>query len=245
MKGLYTAQQIIDEALAGIEDFERNRFKAAAMYFGRGYREWNLYHSMQIKDKWIPLTDIFTVPLPQDYLNYISIGISIDGEVWTYTKEDRTLTPTKDPLRQELSTEESEDLVKIPSYGYNTKSINLKGYFKVDVANNRIVLKEQFLEQFQQSDRDEILLRYTSTGIGDGEGLKSTFIPGMAANMLIAYIEWRLVQSRPKQYSMNYIQDKKADYLQETVKFDVNALPNIDELYDMIYESAGQSVRRF
>lgn len=243
MKALYTAQQVIDEALAGIEDFERDRFQSAAMYFGRGYREYQLYHSMEIKDSWIKMSPIWTIPLPVDYLGFISVGIAIDGVVFTYTKEDKILTPTKDPLRQILdsTTTESDDIVKVPTHGYNAKAINTEGYFKIDVANNRIVLKEQFLKEFENSDREEVLLRYTSTGIGN---LRETYIPGMAANMLISYIEWKLVQSRPKQYAMNFIQDKKNDYITESAKFDLNALPSIDELYDLIYETAGQSVRR-
>lgn len=243
MKALYTAQQIIDESLAGIEDYERTRFQAAAMYFGRGYREFLLYHSTEIKDSWIPMSEIWTIPLPDDYLGFISVGIAIDGRTFSYTKEDKILTPTKDPLRQALDvdTTESADIVKVPTYGYNAKAINIKGYFKIDQRNNRIVFKEQFLQQFQDSDTDEVLLRYTSTGEGN---LREIYVPGMAANMLIAYIEWKLVQNRPKQYAMNYIQDKKNDYIMESSMFDINAMPNIDELYDLIYETAGQSVRR-
>lgn len=243
MKALYTAQQVIDEALAGIEDFERNRYQSAAMYFGRGYREFQLYHSMEIKDSWIPLSSIWTIPLPDDYLGFISVGIAINGEVFSFTREDKTLLPTKDPLRIALdsTTTETDDIVKVPTYGYNAKSFNTKGYFKIDIAQNRIVFKDNFLEQFQNSDRTEVLLRYTSMGMSN---LRETYIPGMAANMLIAYIEWKLVASRPKQYPMNFIQMKEQEYKLECSKFDINALPNIDELYDMIYESAGQSARR-
>jgi len=243
MKAVYTAQQVIDEALAGIEDFEKDRYQTAAMYFGRGYREFQLYHSMEIKDSWLPLSSIWTIPLPEDYLGFISVGIAINGEVFSFTKEDKTLLPTKDPLRQALDSDTTEtgDIVKAPLYGYNAKSINTKGYFKIDIAQNRIVLKDNFLEMFQNSDREEVLLRYTSSGIGN---LRETYIPGMAANMLISYIEWKLAASRPKQYAMNFIQMKEREYNLECSKFDINALPNIDELYDAIYETAGQSARR-
>lgn len=79
LKGFNTARQIIDEALAGIRDFDRKREREAAMYFLRGYREWRIFNSKSIVEMWLPVTLVKTVNLPDEMLEFLSIGIPVNG----------------------------------------------------------------------------------------------------------------------------------------------------------------------
>lgn len=241
MKLVYTAQQIVDEALAGVRDFERNRAAEAQMYFLRGYREFNLFHSMTIKQSWEPVTPIKTVTFPDDYLNFVSIGVQLNAGIFTFTKEAKSTSPS-DPLGLVLNEDrnESESVWK-NIYGYASNSANDEGYFMLDPAHDRIVLKDSFWNYYANSTRSEVLLSYVSDGIGDD--LRNTYIPTTAANLLIAYVEYKLVASMPEKYPANYRQDKLYEYQLEQEKFDILALPSVDELYDAIFSTSGQLKR--
>jgi hypothetical protein len=241
-KLVYTAAQIIDEALMGIQDFDRKRYSEAVMYFGRGFRDYMLFHAAYVTTKWLPVTAINTVDFPEDYMNMLSIGISRNGEIVTFSKAGRMLNPISDPLQQTLNTTRGEDetIQRLPLSGYNAKGINTDGYFYIDPANERVVLKDSFLIQYSNSDRTEVVMTYVSNGFGDD--LRNTYIQSIAANMLISFIEWKLLESDPKT-NANRIMMKQLQYENEADKFDIHSLPDLDELYDVIFQTAGQSAR--
>ena len=243
LKGFNTARQIIDEALAGIRDFDRKREREAAMYFLRGYREWRIFNSKSIVEMWLPVTLVKTVNLPDEMLEFLSIGIPVNGEMFTFTLAQGIVSPLDDPMEELLEAESGEDesLLRSLQYGYGSNGINDEYYFRLDEDSRRIVLKKAAIDLYTQSDRTEVLLRYISTGVSD---LDNTMVPGTAYNMLVAYIEWKLVASMPTVYDRGYRMDKKQEYLHEVEKFQMLDMPTIDELYDVIFETSAQTPRR-
>ena len=238
MNILYSAQQVVDEALMGIRDFRRDRFTEGAMYFLRGYRDFQLFYASSIKEAWLDVTPLKTIDLPQDFMDFISVCIVVNGEVWTITRSSK-ITKLSDPTEQTLISDRGEaDTIFRNSYKYSSQGANVNGYFTIDLERNRIILKEPFLMSYETATKKEVLLRYVSNGMSDD--LKNSFIPASAANMMIAYVEWKLIASDPEKYPANLRNDKFNEYLMEAEKFTNLALPTSEELLDAIYETAGK-----
>lgn len=242
MSAIYNCDALVNEALFGIRDFGGTRYTEAAVFLLRGLRDFQLFHGSSVKYAWTKISPVQTIELPNDYLNFVSIGVSIGGKIFTYTRDSQIVVPS-DPLQTVLNTERVEDEHVIKHSHYlGANGYNSEGYFKLDPQHNRIVLKQTIIDQVAQSERTEILLGYVSTGI-DGD-LKNSYVPTAAANMLIAYIEWKLIQSDPEKYPANLRAEKRAEYEMAAEQFDFLSLPSIDELYDAIYETSSQSLRR-
>lgn len=241
MKSVYSLAQIVDESLAGIRDFGRTRYQEALMFMHRGFRDFQLFHAVSTKQSWEKITPLKTINLPEDYLNFLSVGVQLNGGIFTLSKESHALTPS-DPLGLELNVDRGEtDAIRKNVYGYASGGSNTEGYFTLDPTHDRIVLKQAFLDIYTGSTRDEVLLTYVSNGICDD--IRNSYIPAAAANLLIAYVEYKLVSSMPEKYPANYRADKFMEYQLEQEKFDILALPSIDELYDAIFQTSGQVKR--
>ena len=53
----------------------------AAMYFARGYRDFELFQDFgSIKEAWLPITAINTVNYPTDAMRIVSIGVETGKE---------------------------------------------------------------------------------------------------------------------------------------------------------------------
>lgn len=241
--GYYTGQQIIDEALLGIGDVSRNRYLEAAMYFTRGYREFSLFHAGgEVKEDWQPITAINTVNYPKDLMRVLEVGVLVNGEFFSFTKSNK-LSGVSDVLDTARSTDRGEDdtLDKSPSTGYGAKGQNVEYYYKEERDKRRVILSRMAIDKVQFADRTEVLFKYVSDGIND---LSQVFITSDAANLLIAYIEYKLVSARPDQYDSRYRAEKKEEYIEQSKMYDALELPSADELEDIIYEYSGQQVRR-
>jgi len=241
--GYYTGQQIIDEALLGIGDTSRNRYLEGAMYFARGYREFSLFHAGgEVKEDWQPITAINTVNYPKDAMRVLEIGVLVNGEFFSFTKSNN-LAGISDALDNARSTDRGEDstLDKTPSTGYGAKGQNVEYYYKDERDKRRIILSRMAIDKTQFADRTEVLFKYVSDGLND---LTQVFITSDAANLLIAYIEFKLVSARPDLYDARYRNEKKEEYREQANMYDALELPSAIELEDIIYASSGQNIRR-
>lgn len=243
MKGYYTAVQVINEALAGIRDFDRKYYDEAAMYFLRGYRDFKLFDEYGcVKEAWKPITPINTINYPEDVMRLIQVGVIAYNEFFPFTRSEHIVSPsTAIDEMFDTSREEGETLRRVPSTGYGAVGANVEYYFKDEPNNRRIILSRIAVDTILFSDRQEALLRYVSTGV---DSLETTYIPNEAANMLIAYIEYKMCESRPDAYARTYIADKKENYLEARNMYSTLQMPSLDEMIDMIYETSGQNVRR-
>jgi len=243
-KGYYTANQVIDESLAGVRDFDRRYYKEAAMYFLRGYRDFKLFHeSGNLKESWETITPINTVNYPADAIRIISVGVMVNKELFTFTRSDSMVSPVTSPIDAALDSDRGEDdtLMRSPTSGYGAKGVNVEYYYKDEQKKRRIVLGRAALDTSRFADRSEVLIRYVSD---DTDNLDEVYIPNDAANLLICYVEYQLVKSRPDKYNLGYVANKKEDYREAVAMYDALQLPTLQELADMVYETSGQNVRR-
>lgn len=241
-KGYYLANQIVDEALAGIGDFNRKNYMEAAMYFMRGYRDFQLFDAFQEKEQWITInTSVNTVAMPDDLIRETEVGVNIRGEFFSFTRSDDMVSPS-DPIDGQLFTarNEGDSIDRSPQAGYGAKGLNLEYYYKPDYNKRRIVLNRASVDTVRFADRTEVLVKFISNDVDD---LDTTRIGMDAANMLISFIEWKMVAARPKDYPLGYADRKQAEYDRNESRYRILLLPNVDELLDTIYETSSQNIR--
>lgn len=243
VKGFHSADAIIKEALVEIQDAEMVNYAEAALYFMKGFRDFELFEAGgQIQEAYRNVSAINTVPFPEDLLRLISVGVLVDSEFFPFTRTDKLRLPS-DPLDIALNTDRNEDstIDRSPTVGYGTKGINVEYYFREDRANRRIVLSRAAVDQTLFADRGEVLIKYVSTGITD---YNTTVIADDAANLLGSYVVYKLISARPDKYSMGYMSLKKEEYIENLKMYRALELPSLQELEDLIYETSSQNVRR-
>jgi len=240
MKNVQTAASVIEESLFLVRDITKDRWHESVMYFMRAIRDFELFHGSATQ-VWRPVSDIHTVRIPEDCLEIVGVGLSLNGEVFTFTKNERMSMPSA-PIYNKLITARNEEaaLIISPQSGSAAKSINEAGYFDVDLKNNRIVLKQAFLQYYTQAQQSEVLVKYIGSNITD---VNTSYIPAKAVNMITNNIAYNLTLSNEKSTPF-MIQTRRAEYEKAAILYDALKLPSADELLDAIYSTASLSLRR-
>lgn len=241
-KAYYTGKQVINEALVGIRDMGRENYALGAMFFMKGYRDFSLFNINQMKESWETINTLNrTIALPEDCMRVEEVGVSINREIFTFTKSDDMISPS-DPIDSQLLTarDENDSMNRSPVSGYGTKGANMEYYYKVDYKKRRIVLNRLAVDTTRFADRTEALLRFVSNDVDD---LNEARVNGDAANMLISYVEWKLVASRPDKYDRFYRAEKRDEFELNEAKYRLLLIPSINEMLDVMYETSSQNVR--
>lgn len=172
------------------------------------FHELNLYLSPVIKTVELQIEDNLTIPFPDDYINYIAIGVNLHGRLWTLTRNDdivldrREDCPVSLAEAAALSQEQTNtQLISIVPYRYYFGGAfrggqyvgeqyafgggwNYKGYYTEDTEKKRF--------QFSSAiPKTTIVLEYKSSGI-DCDGSVQIPLPSVAA--IVSYIHWKRVE---------------------------------------------------
>ena len=235
LKGLQTADQVIRSVLFRIEDYDLLKYQIGVDYFIDIYRDANLFFVNQTRDKIIDVSAIGVARLPDDYVDYVKVGVPIGGEIFTFTKRGDVIRLDTDPLGVSVDEDMGEgqdlDISYTPSMA--TGMFNDQGYFDIDIPNNRILVRN--------TDATRIILRYVSTGIED---METTYIPAQAINYVKAELEYRLeLKNANLTNGVKSLLKMKTD--EEMSKLDTINMPTLDELIDSIYETSGRGARRW
>lgn len=235
MKSWYTAKQVIIESLAIMGDYEQKRYEDACIYFMRTYRDFKLFHSTSFTKVWLPVTAIKSVTLPDDFIDLVWVGTHFRGEVWTFTKNSRILSPS-DPLQGTFNTSRYEDSSLLTP---RSEGLNELGYFNLNLKENRIELKRSFLHFYNQSDTTEVYLGYIGNDIND---INTAYVPSSAVNLITTGIAYQLALSavKPLPYIVSM---REKEFLRASGMYDALSLPSADELLDAIYETSSQGIR--
>jgi len=184
----------------------------------------------------LEMNDNLMVNLPMDCIRFKTVGIPLNGKLWTYTKDEGIITTTTlvagaETLDADYG--EGEDINPEYNLNYATKGgINDYGYYKVDHEKNRIV--------FRNVDRSEILVEYISSGVSK---TATTYIPIIAKEAIESYIYWALISQKrdiradDKEYAWRV-------WIREQSMLKAFALPTLEELEDAWNEELSQSVNR-
>lgn len=237
IKSTQTADQIINSVLLRIGDLDLLRYNEAVDFFIDIYRDTQTFYVSQTKDVVLDISPIGVVCLPDDFVDYVKIGVPIGGSIFTFTRRGDIIRLETDPLGNNVNTDmgEGEDVIVNDLETLAVGGYNPEGYFDFDKTNNRILVRNY------NENTSQVILRYVTTGI---DTMESTYVPSEAINMIKAELEYKLELRNPKLTNgVKALMLETVD--RETEKLNSYNLPTLEEFIDVIYETSGRGARRW
>jgi len=194
-----------------------------------GVRDIQLFHGTTIRRVLLDMDANYVVDLPGDFLSFLAIGISVNGKLHLFTRDDSLLAiATTDPVY-----DWSSDLDEKSVVGPGVRGGKNSDVYNIDYENNRIVFNSPEV-------RSEIILHYISSGI---DATAETSVPVITKMCLISYTLWRDALMTESTY-YNRIEILRQDYEREVEKLRMLQMPTIEEIRDEVRKSYRMSPKR-
>lgn len=259
--GYVNLNYVVNSVLLDLDEYTTSKRKKILQYAIFGLTDLNIYVLPSISVAYLRQNDDFTIDLPDDYLDYIKVGVVVGGaderRVVTLTLNETLPFPNTDKLKicpnscvdEPTITLDGTDYF-IPGFGYYFAEHYRNGQYvgemyglgggmglmqyRVDEQNRQIMFNELF-------PNGEIVLEYKSSGIKtDG----TTTIPRQAVQAVRAYIHWQLSENNDK-LALSAKERKRSLYLKEYDKLQyLTNLFTIDEYLDAKYQVSTQTLKR-
>lgn len=216
----------------------------------RGYRELNMFHRLCLQVVYLPVSEMGTVDLPDDYVDYHKIGLVYNGRVWTLSINETIALPRREecgvPVRDVITNANPQNFdygYSFPDHYRNGRFVGglyglgggfNKAYYRIDDQRNQIVLSGSI-------HRCEIVLEYQSNGISTS---RNTLIPRECTEALTAFCMWKMLIAN-MEIPMNRIEMYKQNYYEavESLRFLETAM-TVDEYKDALYEGFFNAPKR-
>lgn len=248
IKGYVNLDYCVNRVLSNVDDFNSPNYQKYLQWAINCFGDLQLFTMPSIKIAYIQLDDILQATVPDDYIEYVSIGICKNGKIYTLTLNDNIITQHKtdscgNPSPCGIIAQTQKDYHNglwsyIPhfrngqyvgeQYG-QTGGQNRYGYYNIDTKSIPNII--QFNSVVPQT---EIVLEYISSGINtDG----SAVVPRKCVETIVNFIHYQIAE-HGKNISLGEKQWKKNQYLESWHRLDaVNSSFNIDEFLDNQYSS--------
>lgn len=181
--GLVTLDNVIEEYLL-VSDRPESDYRKALQLAIRGYQDLRL-HTIRdgVKVTRETVSSIDRVDFPDDFVDFVSIGVPINGKVWQLTPNRDIVNTTTEVAGVETQSADNEEGVDIPNESskayYVRGGSNTEGYYKIEWDKRRIKL--------QNVDATTVILAYKTSGVSlDG----TTYVPVKYVMTLNAFMEW-------------------------------------------------------
>jgi len=209
----------------------------------KGLKDINIFHAVNKKVTRLEVNEINCINLPEDYVDYLKIGITYtNGLFWTFTKNE-AISIYKDfecGEQTQASTSELPDMWcdgidsdKKITVLFNYTGGNNNQYFRIDKEYNRIHLKNNAIGS-------EVELEYITTGINTNG---DTIIPIMYNDSLVSFALWQMKLRQPKN-TPNEIEMSRQEWIRNFSKLTktLNGFTRT-EFLDMIYKHWKQTLK--
>jgi len=254
--GYVNLNYVVNLVLMDLDEHTTSRRKKTLQYAILGLTDLNLYVLPSVAVQYLKQNDDFSIDLPDDFLDYIKIGIQVKDTIVTLTLNETLPFPNKNKLKicpnscvDEPSVTLNGTDYFLPGFGYYFAEHYRNGQYvgemyglggglglmsyRLNLEDRQIILSEMF--------NSDIVLEYKSSGIKtDG----SSTIPRQAVQALRAYIHWQLIEHNDR-LPANIKERKRGLYLKEYDKLQyLTNLFTIDEYLDAKYQVSVQTIKR-
>ena len=246
---MITLEKIIYEVQSDLNDFSNANYMRMLQWLVRGVSDISINHVSNIEVAYLTANNAGKVDLPADYINYLKIGVCVNGLIQVFGINENLCLRRKEECATDIDYSSKELVIKgdipfVDHYrdgNYQTGVYGVPGgfrttYFRIDKKNRKIVLGGDI-------PLGEIVLEYESSGISlTGK----TYIEDDFREVLIALLHHRLKQHAPSNtVSIGEKQQAEALYYFELKKL-VRSRNRftISELMDTIHGSYKQTVKR-
>lgn len=226
LAGFVSVDEIVRSAImdigAGMERYET--FKHWVL---EGYRDFHFDMAQEIKTIKLSLTAWKAITLPDDFVDYVMIGIEVDKQIRLFTNDNRislylpdTTQPidgNPDPRVGSNSLPDPTDITRFFFYNFDGRWMDRGKLFGLAVKSNGVgefkMNKERREIQFNLSldSATPIIMEYISNGITAGE---KTIVNIYAAKLLKLYAHWQRLKFS-KSANQAEIQRAENDYYRE------------------------------
>lgn len=232
---------------ADLDDYSDKLTEKMTQLAIRCYTNLNVYRSFTLESDYFDMdaNGIVDISSITDLIDVVRIAMPVNGQAWNLSKNPYII-----PRRDALDTDQSNLIYKTSDEGevvlngmYLTPASS--GYFGLSGGRNYSgynVDYELMQIQFDTSiPRSQVLVEYRSTGV---KSTGTTLIPRFLVEYIVAFIHWKLVEHNP--LADRFVRrDKKQEFLEQESILEkyVNQL-NLDDYYNMYYESLMQTPKR-
>lgn len=188
---LVSIDSVVHNVLNDLGDYDKVYFLRYKQWAIRGMKKLGL-HVLNIRE-----TDYFTVDsnnlvnLPDDFIDYIRVGVVLDGRIWTLTQNENIPLTREWEGGQPVQYTDIQDTEPLPEIGTwlaaPPKVYNL-AFFRYDKEYNRMVFSGDMAGE-------SVLIEYISTGVSKN-GV--TYVPVQAEEAVIAWVHYQRVLNDPK-----------------------------------------------
>lgn len=171
------------------------------------------------------------IDFPEEFEDFIKIGVPVNGELWTLTRRDSIITTTTISGISETQDSDVGEGVEVANWIdqelYTKGGQNLRGYYTIDWDNRRIFVNGL------DSSVTEVILIYKSSGvmINATTWIPNKYIPALIAKILYAQT----------QYDNNFPASRRQELYynmqQEEIKLRNLESPTLDEFMDAVYST--------
>lgn len=221
-----------------------------------GFSELSLWHLHGLEVVYLHMSTAKTIALPSDYVDYVKIGIAINGKLQVISHKDNILLPrlfdtgdavgnTDDGIGIDGSVDANTISNALYFSGHWRNGAYIGGLFGItgglDDAYYRIDLENRQIVFSGSTPRAEVVLEYVSSGLKtDG----SSLIPREAIPALRSYVLWQMVES-DQRVAYNERERRKREHEEsvEALRFFQSSF-TADEFRQMIYSSLTQAPKR-
>jgi hypothetical protein len=195
----------------------------------------NLYNTTYFSTYRGTVNEVGILLLPDDYVNYIRIGLIYNGQFWSLTKNDSIDIPQKGICLIDVADANNTDEINFPQ-GLNYAQgggVNVAEY-RVDNKGRRIVFNGMM-------NGVEVVVDYESTGISMSE---KTLIPIKLLPVLKNYLDM-ILAVRDATLPEYRVKSKEVRFHLSLRKYERSEkMPTPDEVLDVIRSGYSQSIKR-
>jgi hypothetical protein len=253
---LVSVRYVVMSILNRLQDYTMKSYKRLCQICIEGFtEEFSLYHiGNSIEVVYLHMSTAKTVALPPDFVDYLKIGVPVEGKLRVITRNDSILLPrvfddTGEAIGNYYGTAigtDDSDLSGVVFFSDHFRSGQFVGglyglsggiddaYYRIDYENRQIVFSGS-------TPRSEIVLEYIGTSLKpDG----SSLIPREVVAPLRAYVLWQMVAD-DQRVALNEKERRKREFteLTEALRFFKSSF-TAEEYKRVIYQSYSQSPKR-
>jgi len=244
--GLVNLKFVVMSYLNRINDYSMRNYKRLAQIVIEGFTDLNLYHTTNIEVEYLYMDEAKIVNVPSDFIDWVKVGIPVNGKLVTLTKRKNMLLPRKFPDGKDVGHLDSADPGNVSSFVSHFKGGKYVGalygmsggynvaYFRYDEEMRQFIFTPEV-------PRSEIVLEYVSSGVSL---TSSTTIPRPAVKPLLSWTHWQLGEfdkripghektRREKLYDRDVMELRSFVFT-----------PTMDEYRDIMYKMLKQSPKR-
>lgn len=250
--GLTTIRYVVMSVLNRLQDYSLKQYKRLIQIAIEGFSEETAMFHIGAGSEvvYLHMSAAKTVNLPADYVDFIKVGVPINGKLRVMTRHDNILFPrTFDDTGEAVGNTDGDDSEGVSNCIFFSDHFRggqfvgglygLPGgidtaYFRIDRENRQIVFSGEV-------DRSEIVLEYISKGLKpDG----SSLIPHEAVAPLRNYVLWQMVENDFR-VAYNEKARRKQEYEEsvEALRSFTNSF-TADEYRRMLYSTFRQTPKR-